>query len=362
MPFLTHNFANANSSHLFGLGAHEAVKTARLQVADLIGSDPHEIIFTSGATEAINLGIKGLVEKYGVQKRHLVTVVTEHMAVLDTCKYLETKGFEVTYLPVQKDGLIRIEDLQAALRPDTLLVCVMLVNNEIGVIQDIQKIAELSHANGSYFMTDATQAVGKMPVDVDKMGIDLMAFSAHKFYGPKGIGALYMRQRGQWKIKLPALIHGGGHERGFRSGTLNVPGIIGLGKAAELTKKEMKANEKHIRALRDYLEDEILKMEGTSVNGNRTQRLYNVTNIQFEGVDSEALILGLGSGKPMIAVSNGSACTSAVIEPSHVLLSMGIDYERAFSSIRFSLGKDNQAGEISTLASGLKGILLAIQA
>lgn len=357
MPFFTHNFGNASSTHLFGSGAHEAVKKARQKVAALVGAEPNEIIFTSGATEAINLAIKGVAENYQVKGKHIITVSTEHMAVLDTCRYLETKGFEVTYLPVQSDGLIGLEDLQAALRPDTILVSVMWVNNETGVIQDIKKISELAHENGSFFMTDATQAAGKIPVDVDAMGIDLLCLTAHKFYGPKGIGALYIRQRGPERVRIPALLHGGGHERGLRSGTLNVPAIVGFGMAAELAQKEMKDNEKQIRNLRDELEAELLKIDGTTVNGSATHRLYNVSNICFQGVDSEALILGLGAQEPMIAVSNGSACTSAVVEPSHVLIALGLHNDAAFSSIRFSLGKPNTNEELKTLFRKLKTIL-----
>lgn len=248
MPFLTTNYANANSTHLFGVGAYEAVKTARNQVADLIGAEAYEIIFTSGSTEAINLAIKGVAENYSAKGKHIITVATEHTAVLDTCHYLETKGFEVTYLPVMPDGLIELSVLKNALRKDTILVSVMMANNETGVIQPITEIAELSHSVGALFMTDATQAIGKIPVDVDSLSIDLLCMSGHKIYAPKGIGALYIRQRNN-RIKIPALIHGGGHERGFRSGTLNVPGIVALGSACALAQKEMIKNAEHILAL-----------------------------------------------------------------------------------------------------------------
>jgi cysteine desulfurase len=340
MPFLTTNFANAASTHRFGVSAHEAVKKARQQVADLIGADTHEIIFTSGATEAINLAIKGVAEAYAHKGKHIVTVSTEHSAVLDTCRYLETKGFEVTYLPVENDGLLDLEVVKSAIRIDTILVSVMHVNNETGVIQPIQEISELAHQKGAIFMSDCTQSVGKIPVNVDDLGIDLLCFSAHKIYGPKGVGALFIRQRKN-RIKIPALLHGGGHERGMRSGTLNVPGIVGIGKACELAQIEMSENEVKIREMRDYLESELLKIEGTWINGNREKRLYNVTNIGFEGVDSEALIMGLSNpddGSPMITVSNGSACTAASIDPSHVLIALGLNETKAFSSIRFSLG------------------------
>jgi cysteine desulfurase len=343
MPFLTTNFANAASTHRFGVSAHEAVKKARQQVADLIGADTHEIIFTSGATEAINLAIKGVAEAYAHKGKHIVTVSTEHSAVIDTCQYLETKGFEVTYLPVQNDGLLDLEVVKDVIRTDTILVSVMHVNNETGVIQPIQEISELAHQKGAIFMTDCTQSVGKIPVNVDELGIDLICFSAHKIYGPKGVGALFIRQRKN-RIKIPALLHGGGHERGMRSGTLNVPGIVGLGKACELAPEEMCENETKIREMRDYLESELLKIDGTWINGNREKRLYNVTNIGFEGVDSEALIMGLSNpedGSPMITVSNGSACTAASIDPSHVLIAMHLSEEKAFNSIRFSFGKTN---------------------
>ncbi|WP_439558427.1 cysteine desulfurase family protein [Dyadobacter sp.] len=352
MPYLTDNFANAASTHSFGLGANEAVKTARQQVADLIGAEIHEIVFTSGSTEAINLAIKGVAENYQNKGKHIVTVQTEHSAVLDVCRYLETKGFEVTYLPVKADGLLDIEVLKASLRADTILVSVMLVNNETGVIQDIKKISELAHQVGALFMTDATQAVGKLPVDVDTLGIDLMPLSAHKFYGPKGVGALFVRQRRPWRIKLEALLHGGGHEGGKRSGTLNVAGIAGLGKAADLAKIEMKDDSARIGAMRDMLESSLLQLDGTKINGNRESRLYNVTNILFEGCDSDALIMGLTN----ISVSNGSACTSASIEPSHVLLAYGLSEMEAFSCLRISLGRFNDSHELTNVIDSVTAV------
>lgn len=351
MPFLTHNYANAASTHQFGVTAYEAVKEARKQVAALIGAETNEIVFTSGATEAINLAIKGVAESYSQKGKHIVTVSTEHSAVLDTCKYLETKGYEISYLPVQSDGILDLEVVKSAIRTDTILVSVMHVNNETGVIQDIQSISKLAHARGAIFMTDATQSVGKIPVNVDELGIDLMTFSGHKIYGPKGVGALYIRQR-QNRIKIPALIHGGGHERGLRSGTLNVLGIVGLGKACELAANEMVENAERIREMRDFLENELLKIEGTWINGNREKRLYNVTNIGFEGVDSEALIMGLSnpeSDEPMIVVSNGSACTAANIDPSHVLMAMGLDEISAFNCIRISLSRNEVENDIIPL-------------
>lgn len=348
MPFLTSNFANAASTHQFGVGAYEAVKEARKQVAELIGAETNEIVFTSGATEAINIAIKGVAENYSEKGKHIITVQTEHKAVLDTCEYLQKKGFDITYLPVQTDGLIDIETFKNTLRSDTVLVSVMQVNNETGVIQDIKQLADLTHANGSLFMSDCTQSVGKMACKVDDLGIDLLCMSAHKLYGPKGVGALFVRQRGN-RVKIPALLHGGGHERGLRSGTLNVPGIIGLGKACELASKEMSTNTEKIKELRDYLETKLLQIEGTSVNGSVEQRLFNVSNILFKGVDSDALIMGLSNLEgeyALIAVSNGSACTSASIDPSHVLLAMGLNETDSFCSIRFSLSKYTSQSEI----------------
>lgn len=353
MPYLTDNFANAASTHPFGLDAYEAVKNARKQVADLIGSETNEIIFTSGATEAINLAIKGVAENYCNKGKHIITVATEHKAVLDTCEHLETKGFEVTYLPVQTDGLLDLQVLKEAIRPDTILVSVMLVNNEIGVIQPIKEIAEIAHEAGALFMTDGTQVVGKIEVDVDDLGIDLMCFSGHKMYAPKGIGALFVRQRRPRRVKLEALIHGGGHERNLRSGTLNVPGIIALGKACEIAKNEMAENQDRIKELRDYLETELLKIDDTRVNGTQFQRIYSTSNILFKGVDSDAIIMGLDG----IAVSNGSACTSASIEPSHVLISLGLNHEEAFSSIRFSLGKFNSKLDLDFVAEKIKKLI-----
>lgn len=355
MPYLTDNFANAASTHPFGQGASEAVKKARQQVADLIGAKSNEIVFTSGATEAINTAIKGVAESYAHKGRHIITVQTEHSAVLDVCRYLETKGFEVTYLPVLPDGLLDLDTLKAALRPDTILVSVMLVNNETGVIQPIKAIADLTHAAGALFMTDATQAVGKLPFDVAGLGIDLLTMSAHKFYGPKGVGALYVRQR---YVKMEALLHGGGHESGKRSGTLNVPGIVGMGAAAEIAKDQLHSDAERIGKLRDTLECELLKIEGTLVNGNCKLRLYNVTNILLQGCDSDALIMGLKN----IAVSNGSACTAASIEPSHVLLAQGLTETEAFSCLRFSLGRFNTAEELPSVVGAVKQVVESLRA
>ena len=363
MPFLTDNFANAASTHPFGVGASEAVKTARQQLASLLRCDPHELVFTSGATEAINLAIKGVAETYGQTKKHIVTVQTEHKAVLDVCGYLEKRGFDVTYLPVQPDGLLNLDVVKAALRPDTLLVSVMWANNETGVVQPIRAIAQLAHEAGALFMTDATQAVGKLPIDVDAAGIDLMTFSAHKFYGPKGIGGLYVRQHSLAgtsvrKVKLEAVLHGGGHERGLRSGTLNVPGIVGIGQAAELAPVTAVKELQDVASLRDQLESDLLHIPGTSVNGNRDHRLYNTTNVLFENCDSDALIMGLEG----IAVSNGSACTAASIDPSHVLLAMGLSEQDAFSCLRFSLSRFTTQDDIDTTVRAVKGIVEELRA
>jgi cysteine desulfurase len=363
MPFLTNEYANANSSHKFGVCAYEAVKSARTQTANLIGAEPHEIVFTSGATESINLAVKGVAENYQTKGKHIITVKTEHRAVLDTCRYLESKGFEVSYLSVNSEGLIDLDELKTMLRHDTILVSVMMVNNETGIIQPIKEISELVHEVGALLMSDATQAVGKVKVNVDKLGIDLLCLSGHKFYAPKGIGALYVRQRMQ-RIKIPALLHGGGHEKGFRSGTLNVPGIIGLGEACEIADKEMGSNEKKVGALRNYLEIELLKIKGTKINGNINARLYNTSNILFDGIDSDAIIMALSnpdSNLPLVAVSNGSACTSISIEPSHVLIAMGLSETEAFYSIRFSLGKNNTKEEIDTTIDSVKHVVSTLR-
>jgi cysteine desulfurase len=341
LPFLTENFANASSTHFFGIIANEAVKKARVQVANLIGAEENEIIFTSGSTEAINIALKGVAENYSKKGKHIVTVSTEHNAVLDTCKHLESKGFEVTYLPASKDGLIDLHQLQNSLRSDTILVCVMYVNNETGVIQPIKEIASLSHKAGALFMTDATQAAGKIEIDVDTLGIDLLCMSGHKMYAPKGIGALYVRQNMN-RVKLSTLIHGGGHENGLRSGTLNVPGIVALGKSCEISHREIIHNYEKISTFRNELENELLKIEGTFVNGKTENRIFNTSNICFRGNDANVMI---GKMKN-VAVSNGSACTAAVFKPSHVLISMGLSEDDALASIRFSLGKFNVENEV----------------
>ena len=363
LPYFTKDYANANSTHRFGVNAYEAVKKARKQVAEIIYAEPHEIVFTSGATEAINIAIKGVAENYQSKGKHIVTVATEHSAVLDTCQYLETKGYEITYLPVKSDGLIDLDELKTALRDDTILVSIMLANNETGVIQPIKEIAELSHSVDALFMSDVTQAVGKISVNVDELGIDLLCISGHKLYAPKGVGALYVRQR-ENRVKIPALSHGGGHERGLRSGTLNVPGIVALGEASDIAKRELSKNAEGIGALRDYLETELLKIEGASVNGKTSSRLFNTSNILFSGADSDAVIMGLSNPEnnlPLIAVSNGSACTSISIEPSHVLTAMGLDEVAAFSSIRFSFGKFNTKKEIDIVIDEVRNVVSSLR-
>jgi cysteine desulfurase len=344
LPFLTDNFANASSTHNFGLQANEAVKAARKKVADLIGAEQNEIVFTSGATEAINLAIKGVAENYSAKGKHIVTVATEHSSVLDTCKHLETKGYEVTYLPVNSFGLIDLNELKNVLGADTILVCVMYANNETGVIQPVKDIAQLTHDAGALYMCDATQAVGKISVDVDALGIDLMCMSGHKLYAPKGAGALYVRQRMN-RVKLPAFIHGGGHENGLRSGTLNVPSIVALGSACEISQQEMKQDAERISTLRNELENELLKIAGTFANGKTENRIFNTTNICFRGTDANVMIGRMKN----VAVSNGSACSSAVFEPSHVLTAMGLPDDDAFASIRFSLGKFNTTNEVKVV-------------
>src|SRR5690242_11779710 len=343
IPFFTKYFGNAASnSHVFGWQAEEAVKIAREQVAQLINAEPNEIIFTSGATEADNLALKGVFESYASKGNHIITVKTEHKAVLDCCQHLEKWGADVTYLDVDKEGLLNVKELENSTRPETILIAVMYGNNETGVIQPIQEISAVAKKNGILFFCDATQAVGKIPVDVIKDGIDLMAFSAHKMYGPKGIGALYVRRRNP-RVSITALIDGGGHERGMRSGTLNVPGIVGFGTACELCKIEMKKDALKTAALRDRLENELLTIDGTSVNGSRMHRLPNTTNMSFRNVDSADLMKKLSSD---IALSSGSACTSATQGPSFVLKALGLSDEAALSSLRFGLGRFTTEEEI----------------
>lgn len=336
IPYFTENFGNAASrNHPFGWAAEEAVDYAREQVAKLIGADPKEIIFTSGATEGDNLGIKGVYEMYASKGNHIITVTTEHKAVLDTCKHIEKLGGDVTYLDVQEDGLIDLKALEAAIKPTTILIAIMYANNEVGVIQPVKEIAAIAKKNGILFFTDATQAVGKIPVNVIEDGIDLMTFTGHKMYGPKGIGALYVRRKNP-RVKVTAQMDGGGHERGMRSGTLNVPGIVGFGKACELCMQEMAKDAAHTSVLRDKLENALLQIEEAYVNGNREHRLPHVSNISFKHVEGEGLLMGFNKN---IALSSGSACTSASLEPSYVLKALGLGDDLAHSSLRFGLSR-----------------------
>ena len=342
LPYFTEKFGNAASrNHAFGWAAEEGVDYAREQVAQLIGANEKEIIFTSGATEADNLGIKGVFEMYKDKGNHIITTVTEHKAVLDTCKHLEKQGAKVTYLPVKEDGLIDLKELEAAMTPQTILVCIMYGNNEIGVIQPVKDIAAIAHKHGALFMTDATQTVGKIPVNVDADGIDLMAFTGHKMYGPKGVGALYVRRKNP-RVKVTAQMDGGGHERGMRSGTLNVAGIVGFGKAAEICRLEMDSEAKRLAALRDKLQSSLLELEESYVNGNTEHRLPHVANISFKYVEGEGLMMAMKD----LAVSSGSACTSASLEPSYVLKSLGLSDDLAHSSIRYGLGRFTTEEEV----------------
>lgn len=336
VPYFTQSFGNAASrNHPFGWQAEGAVDDAREQVAKLIGADPKEIIFTSGATEADNLAIKGVYEMYASKGNHIITCNIEHKAVLDTCKHIEKEGGEVTYLKVNDDGLIDLKELEAAIKPSTILIAIMYANNEIGTVMPMKEISVIAKKHGVLVFTDATQAIGKIPVDVNKDGIDLLAMTAHKMYGPKGIGALYVRRKNP-RVKVTAQMDGGGHERGMRSGTLNVPGIVGFGKACELAMLEMDADAKRLSVLRDKLENGLMQLEEAYINGSKQYRLPHVTNISFKYVEGEGLLMGFNKD---IALSSGSACTSASLEPSYVLKALGLGDDLAHSSLRFGLGR-----------------------
>jgi cysteine desulfurase len=336
VPFFYEKHGNAASrSHQFGWEAEDAVDYAREQIATLIGAEDKEIIFTSGATESNNLALKGVFEMYAKKGNHIITAETEHKCILDTCKHLEKMGAEVTYLKVQEDGRINLADLEAAMRPSTILVSLMWANNETGVIQPMREIAMICEKHGALFHSDATQAVGKVPVNAREMGIHLMSFTAHKMYGPKGVGALYVSRKNP-RVKVTAQIDGGGHERGMRSGTLNVPGIVGFGKAAEIARLEMNQDAERLSKLRNRLESGLTQLEETKVNGNIDHRMPHVSNISFKHVEGEGLMMTFNQN---IAVSSGSACTSASLEPSYVLVGMGLGDDLAHSSIRFSLGR-----------------------
>jgi cysteine desulfurase len=347
LPYFTDKFGNAASrNHSFGWVGEEGVETARERVAKLIGATAKEIVFTSGATESDNLAIKGVAEMYREKGNHIITAVTEHKAVLDTCKRLEKYGYRVTYLPVQKDGLVDLDDLKRAIDDKTILVTIMAANNEIGVLQPIAEIGKLCHEKGVIFHTDATQAVGKVPIDVIKQNIDLASISAHKMYGPKGVGALYVRRKSP-RVQLAPVIDGGGHERGMRSGTLNVPGIAGLGKACAICHEEMPQESVRLSGLRDRLKDKIMSgLDEVYINGSIEHRLPQNLNISFAYVEGESLLMGIND----VAVSSGSACTSATLEPSYVLKALGTGDDLAHSSIRFGIGRFNTEAEVDYVA------------
>ncbi|MCB9898772.1 MAG: IscS subfamily cysteine desulfurase [Planctomycetes bacterium] len=348
LPYFCERYGNAASrSHAFGWAAEEAVEQAREHVAALIGAKAKEIIFTSGATESDNLAIKGTVEMLAKKGRHVITCVTEHKAILDSCKYLENKGIaDVTWLEVDKHGLVTPEQVAGAMRDDTVLVSIMTANNEIGTIHPVAEIAAVARAKGVWFHTDATQAVAKIALDVEAMNIDMLSLSGHKIYGPKGVGALYVRSRNP-RVRLAPQMHGGGHERGMRSGTLNVPGIVGLGEACRIAKADFDADQARYRALRDRLEQRLLsQLDHCALNGDAEHRLPTTINVSFAYVEGESLIMGI----PDVAVSSGSACTSASLEPSYVLRALGVGDELAHSSIRFSVGRFTTEDEVDRAA------------
>ncbi len=358
LPYFVEKFGNAASrSHPFGWVAEEAVDYAREQVAKLIGADPKEIIFTSGATEADNLALKGGFEMYASKGNHIITCTTEHKAVLDTCKHIEKMGGQVTYMPVQADGLVDLKELENAITDKTILISIMYGNNEIGVVQPVKEISDIAKKHGVLFFTDGTQAVGKIPVDVRADGIDLMAFSAHKMYGPKGVGALYVRRKNP-RVKVTAQMDGGGHERGMRSGTMNVPGIVGFGKACEICMNEMDSEAGRLSVMRDRLENALLELEEAYVNGNTEHRLPHVCNISFKYVEGEGLMMGFNKD---IAVSSGSACTSASLEPSYVLKALGLGDDLAHSSLRFGLGRFTTDEQIDYTIEAIKNAVLKLR-
>jgi len=354
LPYFTEKFGNAASrNHSFGWAAEEGVELARERVAKVIGATAKEIVFTSGATESNNLAIKGVAEMYREKGNHIITAVTEHKAVLDTCKRLEKYGYRVTYLPVQKDGLIDLEDMKRSIDEKTILVSIMTANNEIGVLQPVAEIGKICRERGVIFHTDSVQAFGKVPLNVNEMNIDLMSISAHKVYGPKGVGALYVLRKNP-RVQLAPLIDGGGHERGMRSGTLAVTNIVGLGKAAELAMQEMPQETKHLLALRDRLKDKIFaELDEVYINGSMEHRLPGNLNISFAYVEGESLLMGIND----VAVSSGSACTSATLEPSYVLKALGTGDDLAHSSIRFGIGRFNTEAEVDYVADKLINVV-----
>jgi cysteine desulfurase len=348
LPYFTEHFGNPTSTtHQYGWAAEAAVTGARETIANAIGASAEEIVFTSGATEANNLALKGVAEAYFAKGQHIITLQTEHNAVLDPCEYLESLGFTVTYLPVEPDGLVDLNNLKNAIRPDTILVSIMAANNEIGVIQLLVKIGELCREEKVLFHTDAAQAIGQIPLDVDLLNIDLMSMTAHKVYGPKGIGALYVRRRNP-RVKLSPQLHGGGHERGMRSGTLYTPQIVGFAKAVEIALVEMDAETARLTGLRDRLWAQLNQIDGIYLNGHPTQRLPGNLNISVAGVDGNALLLGL---RPTVALSSGAACSSAKIEPSHVLKALGRSESLAYAALRFGIGHNNTVDQIDRVAA-----------
>jgi cysteine desulfurase len=355
MPYFTEKFGNASSLHSFGREAREALDASRATVAELIGAKPEEIIFTSGGTESDNLAIKGAAFKHRKQGRHIITSNIEHHAVLHTCEYLETLGFDVTYVPVDSRGIVNPDDVAAAIRDDTILISIMHANNEIGTIQPIEEIGEIAREHDVYFHTDAVQSVGKIPVDVDELKVDLLAMSSHKIYGPKGVGALYLRGG----VKIEPLAHGGGHERGLRSSTENIHGIVGFAKACELAGQNMESESARLRGLRDQIIDELLKIEECYLNGDRRQRLPNNVNVRFSYIEGESLLLHLDMLG--IAVSTGSACSSTSLEPSHVLLALGLKPEEAHGSLRITLGKDNTQEDVDYLLEKLPSVVARLR-
>lgn len=342
MPYFTEIYGNASSLHEFGQRIKKDIQLSREKVSKLINAESNDVIFTSGGTESINLGLKGYAFANQPKGNHIITCATEHKAVLDTCKYLETVGFQITYLPVNHFGILDINNLKKSFTNETILVCLMMVNNETGVLQPIKQVSEITHDAGSIFMCDASQAFGKISIDVNELGIDIMPFSGHKFYGPKGIGGLYIKGLPKKLMSFDAIQHGGGHEMGLRSGTLNVPGIIGLGAACEIAEQEMMNVEVRVGILRDKLEEELLRIKGAYLNGDKDHRLYNTINICFTGEDANVLIGRMKN----IAASTGAACSSMIVEPSHVLKAMGLSDEDSHSSIRFSLSKYNTEEEM----------------
>lgn len=348
LPFFTEHFGNASSNtHPLGWYAQGAIDKARQQVANFIGAESSEIVFTSGATEAINMALKGVFEAYQSKGNHIITCKTEHKAVLDTCAYLEEKGAIVTYLNVDREGRIDLDELKESFTNKTILVAIMAANNETGVLQDLEKISEITHQHEAIFFSDTTQMAGKLPIDVNEMGLDLCSISAHKLYGPKGVGALYIRRKNP-RVNLIPLFHGGGHENGKRSGTLNVSGIVGLGKACKIAQTEFWDNNMHISKVRGYLEHQLLEISDLRINGSTRYRLYNTSNIYFPPLKDGSSIFS--KIKNQYAVSLGSACTSANAEPSHVLMSMGLEKEESDNCIRFSFGKKSQKEEVEELA------------